>query len=165
MLLMVGLMIVLLLLALGIFAWKLWRRVSVVLALCVAHQTTPVPIDPLQVGRINEDPLPAGQAAHEFWLALHRTPVWKTLSHIYQADVRNYLRDAKDAAMAGNQAGALFSLGKAHEAAFNAVKPETQVQRIVRSMVAAQNAEADDTRRDGARPADRWGENFADTKR
>lgn len=138
----------------------LWRRTDV---LAAARSAAPParPPDPLLIGKINEEPLPAGKASLEFWQGLHRLQAWTVLSHIYQADTRNYLREAKDAAASGNQAGALFWAGKAHEAAFNAVRPEAQVQRITQALVAQQQeqlrqAQEPASATTGGRPGERW---------
>jgi hypothetical protein len=145
----------------GWVLWMLWKRL-VTIPKSVARGTASPPTDaPLLTTRLIEEPLPTGKGAHDFWQALYRTASWATLSHIYQADARNYLRDAKDAAAAGNQTGALFFLGKAHEAAFNAVKPEAQIQRAIRAMTEAAKFQQQDAANavasGGGRPGDRWG--------
>jgi hypothetical protein len=149
-----GLGILALIAGLCVLAWTLGKRMAP-----HAPIAPPAAPEPPQIGPLHEDPLPTGEAARDFWLSLHASPAWKTLSHVYQADTRNYLREAKDAAEKGNQAGALFFLGKAHEAAFNAVKPQAQVQRATRAILEAARLKAEqatDAVSTGGRPADRW---------
>ncbi len=146
--------------------WLLWARRARPVPRATERTRAP---DPPQIARLDEDPLPTGKAAHEFWVSLHRLPHWRTLSHVFQSDTRMYLREAKDAAEKGNQAGALFFLGKAHEAAFNAVKPEAQVQRAIRAMTDATTAAKNEAVTNaaeavrGGRPGDRWGGQSSET--
>lgn len=141
-------------------AWKLWPRVRTLLE---RAQTSPREPEPFAYQQVEEDPLPKGKLALDFWGRLHRNPDWRVLQHHHQADCRDYLRTAKDAAEAGNQTGALFFLGKAHEAAFLSVRPEHNILKITKAILAERQGKKEDAAMSEAeasdgerRPGSRW---------
>ena len=141
-------------------AWKLWPRVRALLERPTLPPRAP---ESFAYQQIEEDPLPKGKLALDFWGRIHRTPDWRVLQHHHQSNCRDYLREAKDAAEKGNQTGALFYLGRAHEAAFWAVRPEHKILQITKALLAErqeQKREATETGEpasDGERrPGSRW---------
>lgn len=141
-------------------AWKLWPRVR---ALLERSQAPPREPESFAYQQVEEDPLPKGKLALDFWGRVYRNPDWRVLQHHHQSDCREYLREARDAAGNGNQAGAMFFLGKAHEAAFLAVRPEHKILQITKLLLAERREKereatgAGEPSSDGERrPGSRW---------
>lgn len=148
----------------GLVVWNVWPVIKGIVlrldALERMRQTIPYPEPPQAFLRLDEEPLPSGKVAADFWRRVHGLPEWKVLAHYHQAEARTYLSASRAAAEAGNEAGALFAAGRAHEAAYWAVRPEYRVQQAmarVREQEARIKEDAEMTGV-GERPGSRWHE-------
>lgn len=139
---------------------RLWPVVTVILGrLDVLEAKAPSAAEPLPPFlRVDEEPLPTGQAQADFWRRIHALPEWKVLSWFHQAEARTYLAAAKTAAEAGNDTGAIFAAGKAHEAAFWAVRPEFKLQQAMSRQREERRQAEEQSAMSGGRPGTRWHE-------